>query len=122
MNALETLPVNVVAPQLSEETVLPAHLVELSKDDEWALWRNVCLRGAGFPATEVLKLSTPEGAAAADQLLDAEEFVEQSRVKTLRALQLEIKNAEPSELPQLEKLIQRLRKKKRPTQVNGVVA
>ena len=122
MNALETLPVSVVAPQLSEGAVLPAHLVELSKDDGWALWRNVCLRGAGFPATEVLKLSTAEGAAAADQLLDAEERVEQSRVKTLKALQLEIKNAEPSEVPQLEKLIQRLRKKKRPTQVNGVVA
>jgi len=122
MNALETLPVSVVAPQLSEDAVLPPHLVELSRDDGWALWRNVCLRGAGFPATEVLKLSTAEGAAAADQLLDAEERVEQSRVKALKALQLEVKTAEPSEVPQLEKLIQRLRKKKRPAQVNGVVA
>jgi len=29
------------------ESSLPGHLISLDK--QWALWRYVCLRGAGFP-------------------------------------------------------------------------
>ena len=111
-NCLEISPVTVVAPRLNADAVLPGHLVSLSKRQEWALWRTVCLRGAGFPATDVLKLSAPEGAAAADQLLDAEELVGELRGKVLTALQHDLRNAEACDVPQLEKLIQRLRKKK----------
>ena len=39
---------------------------------EWALWRSAILRGAGFPSTDVLKLTAPESAAAADRLIAAE--------------------------------------------------
>src|SRR5438105_2435638 len=49
----------------------PRHLVELP-GGEWALWRWVALRGAGFPADGVLRLSAPAAAAAADLLLLAE--------------------------------------------------
>ncbi|MCB9419970.1 MAG: lantibiotic dehydratase [Ardenticatenaceae bacterium] len=47
------------------------HLKFLS-DSPWALWRDVCVRGAGFPAQDVLKLAVPACAAAADALTDAE--------------------------------------------------
>jgi hypothetical protein len=111
-NCLEISQIAVVAPPVREDAVLPGHLVILSERQEWALWRTVCLRGAGFPVTEVLKLSAPEGAVAADQLLDAEELVGQLRGKALTALQHDFRHAEACDVPQIEKLIQRLRKKK----------
>jgi hypothetical protein len=111
-NCLEIPEVTVVGPRLKEHAVLPGHLVSFSKRQEWALWRTICLRGAGFPAAKVLKLAAPESAAAADQLLDAEERVGQLRGKALTALQHDLRNAEAGDVPQLEKLIQRLRKKK----------
>lgn len=51
---------------------LPKHLLRLP-GGPWALWRWVALRGAGFPATQVLKLASPECAAASDQLFQFEE-------------------------------------------------
>lgn len=44
----------------------------------WALWRWVGLRGAGFPAENVLALAAPQAVAAADALLAAEAEVERS--------------------------------------------
>jgi hypothetical protein len=41
-------------------------------DSPWALWRDVCVRGAGFPAQDVLQLAVPACAAAADALANAE--------------------------------------------------
>ena len=60
-----------VAVKLQEEPLLPAHLLPLP-GEKWALWRCAGLRGAGFPASGVLRLAAPECAAAADRLLDAE--------------------------------------------------
>ena len=48
-----------------QAATLPAHLFKLPGGD-WAVWRWMALRGAGFPASEVLKLAAPECAAAAD--------------------------------------------------------
>jgi hypothetical protein len=45
---------------------LPPHLVRLSGD--WALWRTVCLRGAGFPVSLLADLGAPGLAGAADSL------------------------------------------------------
>ena len=56
----------------------PEHLFQLGHP-EWALWRCVCLRGAGFPADGVQRLSAPAAAAAADLLLAAEVDLEQAR-------------------------------------------
>jgi len=49
---------------------LPDHLIGFS--DEWAAWRQVGLRGAGYPASELLRLSAPECAAAVDNVIHAE--------------------------------------------------
>jgi hypothetical protein len=61
-----------------ERAETPAHLFQLSQR-EWALWRWVCLRGAGFPADGVLRLSAPAAAAAADLLLSIEARLQQAR-------------------------------------------
>jgi Lantibiotic dehydratase, N terminus len=48
---------------------IPDHLIELG--DGWSLWRSAVLRSAGFPATDVLRLASPDAAAAADAIDDA---------------------------------------------------
>lgn len=49
---------------------LPAHLTRLP-GGPWRVWRQVGLRGAGFPADDVLRLAEPGCAAAADRLIEA---------------------------------------------------
>ena len=56
----------------AETTNLPSHLVPLG-DGQWAFWRWVGLRGAGFPAVQVLELAAPECGQLADQLIQAED-------------------------------------------------
>ncbi len=71
-----------------KENQLPEHLLPLP-DGEWSLWRCVALRGAGFPSTDVLKLTAPESASAADQLIAAEQEarqLQQTAVDSLRKL------------------------------------
>jgi hypothetical protein len=69
-------------------SALPEHLIGLS--DEWAAWRHVGLRGAGFPAADVLTLAAPECAAAADRLIDAELECEDTQQEALRVLRGEL--------------------------------
>src|SRR5215469_12031135 len=65
---------------------LADHLVSLP-GSEWALWRTVCLRGAGFPAAHVLKLSaSSELVKAADNLLDREQLVSLAQDKALQVV------------------------------------
>jgi len=64
---------------------LPAHLIPLPGGD-WALWRCLLLRGAGFPAAGVLGLAAPAAAAAAERVLDREEAAEGARADALRAV------------------------------------
>ncbi|HKV38773.1 MAG TPA: lantibiotic dehydratase [Blastocatellia bacterium] len=63
---------------VSSRHELADHLVPLQQG-QWALWRCVCLRGAGFPAVQVLSLASPDCANAADSVLGAEVTAEQSR-------------------------------------------
>ncbi|MCA1566101.1 MAG: lantibiotic dehydratase family protein [Acidobacteria bacterium] len=80
---------NSTVVPVSAKSGLSEHLIELD-GGEWALWKNVGLRGAGFPARQVLGLASPEGAAAADQILDGEEkmrlALDESRDAFLEAL------------------------------------
>lgn len=50
----------------------PEHLQVLADGSDWALWRNIVVRGAGFPIADVLELASPACIQAADQLLQAE--------------------------------------------------
>lgn len=73
------------------ETPLPDHLIRLP-GGSWRLWRAVGLRGAGFPAAAVLALGSPSAAAAADELIEADEGVEQAHRRLLAAVNLGLDN------------------------------
>jgi hypothetical protein len=67
---------------MAETTTMPAH-VALLADEQWGVWRWVGLRGAGFPANNVLKLADPDCARSADALIDAEAHVERMHSQAL---------------------------------------
>lgn len=60
-----------------------SHVVTIG-DGAWPLWRWVALRGAGFPVEQVLKLASPECAAAADSLLHLQEAAERTREQAMK--------------------------------------
>jgi tetratricopeptide (TPR) repeat protein len=66
------------------DSELPDHIVGLP--DAWGLWRWLVLRSAGFPAEQVLSLSSSACAVAADQLLQAMEMARQRYDAALEAL------------------------------------
>jgi Lantibiotic dehydratase, N terminus len=76
-----TISISAVAVSEPQCAALPAHLIRLNSD--WALWRCVALRGAGFPANSVLPLTAPECALAADNLLAAEKDAQLEREAAL---------------------------------------
>ena len=62
---------------------LAEHLIGLP-DSQWAFWRCVGLRGAGFPARGVLRLAAPEQLIrAADEVLHTERAVEMISARAL---------------------------------------
>ena len=54
-----------------QSSYLPSHLIPMGHES-WALWRLLAVRGTGFPIAELLKLSTPACALAADRLIAEE--------------------------------------------------
>ena len=62
-----------------EASALANHLIRLPGSKEWALWRWLAVRGAGFPAALVCKLSQPGCAVAADRVFQAAEEEEKAR-------------------------------------------
>jgi hypothetical protein len=62
---------------------LPAHLARLP-GGTWAAWRPVCLRGAGFPASHVLRLAAPQSSRLADLLIEEEARARRSSVEEAR--------------------------------------
>lgn len=71
--------------QTSEPAALPSHLVGL-QEGEWAAWRCIGLRGAGFPAEKVLRLAAPECAAVAERLMEAEDATQSACQDSLKIL------------------------------------
>jgi hypothetical protein len=100
-------------------TTLPKHLVKLPGTD-WAVWRWIALRGAGFPASEVLKLAAPECAAAADSLLEAEAELEAARVQAVDSIREELAATNARRDAPLVKVLKRLEKGKLPPAIEGV--
>ena len=94
---------------IANQSRLPEHLVAMP-GEQWALWRCVGLRGAGFPVTGVLKLAASECARIADDFLRSEEEAEQSWEIALDALRREIEEAEPDKLRSLARAMKKLEK------------
>jgi len=88
-----TEPLGEIEERCQEQTSedVPEHLVPL--DAEWAFWRFVCLRGAGFPARQALDLAAPLCADMVDQLILAEAEYTRARTAALAALNSELMHA-----------------------------
>ncbi len=101
---------------------LPDHQVALTPDMPWAVWRWVCLRGAGFPAGDLLQLSSSDCAAASDAMIEAGEAKDRARADLMSALDAELSAASPDEYEQLREqtraIRQRLKKNKLPEQLS----
>ncbi|MEK6278953.1 MAG: lantibiotic dehydratase [Acidobacteriota bacterium] len=93
-----------------------SHVITID-NGKWAVWRWVCLRGAGFPVEEVLKLSNPAAATAADKILEAEDLESEAREAALQAARHEFEISASHERRQALKLIDRLKTGKRINQV-----
>jgi hypothetical protein len=89
---------------------LPDHVMPLPGEDGWAIWRTVCLRGAGFPAADVLRLADAESTAAADRLAAVETETEALRQSALEALRGELEAASKDRLDVLVKAIRKVKR------------
>jgi hypothetical protein len=94
-----------------EQSSLPDHLVRLP-DSEWALWRWVGLRGAGFPVDGVLKLSASEAASQADELAHAEDEAERAWETALQLLKSDMLESSGDRYNQLSDALKQLKKGK----------
>ncbi|MGH2508713.1 MAG: hypothetical protein ACRDHZ_15110, partial [Ktedonobacteraceae bacterium] len=72
---------------------LPEHLVSLDAE-QWAFWRFVCVRGAGFPARQALDLSASACAALVDQFIVAESEYICAQAAALETLNRELMDAQ----------------------------
>ncbi|MDQ1592162.1 MAG: hypothetical protein QOG71_2789 [Pyrinomonadaceae bacterium] len=98
---------------------LPPHLAPLA-GGEWAVWRTFALRGAGFPATQVLKLSASECAAVADEAVRAEAELRRVAAESLQALSRARSNADGALLDRLDKSSKKIKRGLPPELPEGV--
>jgi hypothetical protein len=98
---------------LSEDhgSALAEHLIRIP-GEPWALWRCVCVRSAGFPVKQVLELSSPECAAAADNLLNAQAKLQREQREAVAILIREFETADEAGRVALDKAIRRMKKGK----------
>lgn len=100
--------------RVEDDSPLPEHLVSLAAG-HWAMWRTAVVRGAGFPASDVLKLSDIECASAVDKIFQAEEEAQRTRSKAIDVLWSDIeKDKDSGQRAQLERVLRRLQKSKLP--------
>ncbi|MET0649243.1 MAG: lantibiotic dehydratase [Pyrinomonadaceae bacterium] len=109
---------NVTAATVGEQAAanhLAPHLLPL-EEGQWAVWRLTGLRGAGFPASMVLRLAAPECAAAADRLAEAEAEAERARLRASESIKLALTDirsrGEWEQSPALNPLLRALKRVK----------
>lgn len=103
---------------------LPDHLIPLPDETtgRWALWRTVCVRGAGFPASRILKIADAECAAAADHLNAIEAEAERLRESALEALRSELEAAGKDRLDPIVKAIRKVKRSQPVAAAEGLAA
>lgn len=99
---------------VEERPRIPDHLVQLP-GGEWAIWRWVGLRSAGFPIEPLLQLGDPGCAAAADRLRAAEDRLQQAQDEALGALRGALEHVGTEQRALIVKAIQQLKKRQVPT-------
>ena len=112
---------NFAVQTAERQSALQPHLVPLS-DGQWALWRTIGLRGAGFPVSQVLKLADPDCAAAADQLNDSRSDWRQACSQALIVLHDNLKQVDKTDSVLLEKAIRLIKKGRLPQALPGELA
>lgn len=105
--------VQTIGADNEEAESRPPHLIPLA-DSQWAVWRIIGLRGAGFPAIQVLKLSASECAAKADQLSIAQFELQQARIEALAVLRRDLHKVSKVESAIFEKWIKKIKQGKLP--------
>lgn len=94
--------------------LLPAHLVRVP-GEHWSFWRWICLRGSGFPSWLVKQLGASEAARAADELLAAEQQVQERAAQAVSAFRSAIDSAtDPEEKKLLSRSLKHLQKGRAP--------
>jgi len=107
-----------LAKTVSNNAVLPQHLVALDRG-RWFLWRCIALRGAGFPANLLLKLSSESCAAAAEEYLAAEAETHRAFDAALESTRQQLEaTSSPEDRYRLIEAIQQLKKGKVPTNLS----
>ena len=96
---------------------LPNHLIQMP-GNEWALWRWVGLRGAGFPSDWPSRLAAPACAGACDHLIQVEEEKERARNDALKALRQELESSGIENRDCLINAIRRLKRDQLPGPLN----
>ena len=84
------------------------HLIPLAGD--WSLWKCVCVRGAGFPASLVLRLADPECARVVDEFLDAETVASREKTLALDGLTVAVASSAGDARARFQKALGRVRK------------
>ena len=114
INNVQSLPINNASFFLGAAIQrLPAHLCELP-DNEWAVWRTVALRGAGFPSDWVLRLASEDCAAAVNDLFEAEAELLRAREAAINILQYHFHLTEASDRVHLINAMRSIKKGKLP--------
>ncbi len=100
---------------------LAPHLIQVPGAD-WALWRWTALRATGFPFEMLLSLGRPECAAAAEQVLAAEEDLKWAKDQLLSTLRSDSGRATKEERKVLRKARRRIVKNSRVENSEGINA
>ncbi len=85
-----------------------------STGGQWHVWRWLRLRGAGFPADHVRRLSAPLSCEAIDALIAAERAVSTCYVHSCELLEAKVGNADGEDRRALIGVLRKLRKGKMP--------
>ncbi|GCE22092.1 lantibiotic dehydratase [Dictyobacter kobayashii] len=80
----------------------------------WSIWKWAAVRGAGFPAELILRVTSPAIAASADQLLTVENRVDQLRRQAIEIVNTEQAQVEPEQRQVLQRTYWKLVKGKTP--------
>jgi hypothetical protein len=113
INNIHSLPAAATFLAGGEVRLFPDHLCELP-DKEWAVWRSVALRGAGFPSDWVLRLASEDCAATVNDLFAAEAELLAAREAAVNVLQKHFHLTEVSDRVHLINAMRSIRKGKLP--------
>src|SRR5205823_4524414 len=95
-----------LAPATAPASLAP-HLVSLY-GKEWAAWKWICLRGAGFPSNMIQSLASPLAAMAATELLESDAAFKRAIENTIVQVRKELAcNPEESRRKELYRLLKR---------------